>query len=355
MLIVVFVFNAVEGYKKRICHDIVKASKRQSVNFSLITIVLSIFTSVSIAQSTGIGVDPIEITTIETVWSDLFGDLFEEGSNAMFFRTDLPVQVDGEDGFEVAVLDVTVDDPDFADEYVGASFVEHSRYSVMSFHRESEFLQENGVVVYATVKMDAVSGTLHNAEGDNRIVAGWSYILELKGTGGFSDSSVIVENFVPMDRFLSIAKADARAVFLADIPEEAAIVDCSTLDGCEQQYCYCLENIDLIYQCAIANCSGFSDPGVIVAAGTAGGVAGAGIGFKASTKKGPWGTAIGTAFGVVVGYIAGGSTAAGIVNSQCRREAKTAKIINSRWASNYLERCLTSGEPYVCPVTLPCP
>ncbi len=271
----------------------------------------------------------------------------------MFFRTDLPVLVDGEDGFEVAVLGVTVGDPDLADEYIGASFVEYSRYDVMSFDWESEFLQENGVIVYATVKMDAVSGTLHNADGDNRIVAGWSYILELAGTGGFSGSSVTVENFIPMDRFLSLEKADAQAAFLADIPTETIEDDCSGLTGCELQYCLCLQDIALVYSSALGNCRGNNNPGAIVNAGIAAGIAGAAIGAKAGIKKGPWGAAIGTAFGGTVGWIAGGSAARDIINSQCRRKAKVANIVNRQWASNQLDRCVEFGLPFVCPVTAP--
>ena len=302
----------------------------------------------------GDGVVQEELELIELVWHDLFGGEFDGEQNGLFFRADLPVVIDGEERFDVAVLDVG-SEVDF-DVYSGASYKEHSSYQVFNFHGGSSFVEHEGNVLHISTHIDSVAGVLHNSEGESRILAGYVYVFSIDGTGPLWGSGISLSCFMPTKRFLSIEAADGYAFNRSYIPEEVDVTDCIYIeDYCEQQMCFCVADEDARFDCDTQLCNGITDPDLFWGGIGGGIVVGGGVGLRASAKKGNfWGVILGTAGAAILGGAAAGLIVEADRDRNCRSKANTKHNANKRFIRNEFARCRSLSDPvYVCPV-VPC-
>jgi hypothetical protein len=308
-------------------------------------------------SDTGVG-SPTEVPLIAFVWQDLFGEPFDAGDDAMFIRSDKPASTSFGDGFELAVL--TLDGEGDADEeYVGAVFIEESRYPDEDFPEQSGFLQGEHDGATMTVRwrfwLDAVSGRIINAAGQSRIVSAYVYVVDFEGMGAYADGGLRIENLVPVKRMLSLSAADDFAFMLSGLETPRVdLQDCAHIDPadvCALALCQCENRANQKLDDELDLCDSWGPISWSFAAGCAipaGGGAGAAAGAK---RGGLFGIAVGAVVGACAGVIAGELTLQSYEKGACRMRARTAFGKHLNWAMNEFNDCNERVPPsYNCPI-----
>ena len=305
----------------------------------------------------GVGT-PTEVPLISFIWQDLFDETFDAGDDAMFIRSDKPASTTFGDGFELAVL--TLDGEGDADhEYVGAVFVEESRYPVEDFPEQTGLLHGDydgqSVMVQWEFYLDAVSGRIVNANGQSRIVAAYVYVFDFQGLGAYSDGGFRIENLIPLRRTISLTAADDHAFKLSGLGSEYITTDdCSQIDPgavCSLELCHCLNRLKTKLDDKLDGCDSWGPWAQGLATGC--GIGGAGAGAKAGSKRGGIvGAIIGTVVGACAGVVVGELTHQSWEKGKCRQEAR-----NEYWRDVNIARyerfdeCLNRDpRSFHCPV-----